>query len=143
MKFDYIILGGGGAGLSLAYRMAKDKYFESKRIAIIEKGEKNKNDRTWCFWEVEDGPFEEIVDKQWDTLHFYSKTLEKKLDIKPYKYKMISGLNFYNHTLPIIKNAPNVTYIQAEVNDVSELEEEVKIETSAGTYYTPIVFKRN
>jgi len=141
MKFDYIILGGGGAGLSLAYRMINDKYFESKRIAIIEKGEKNSNDRTWCFWEIGDGPFEEIVDKRWDTLHFYSKTLEKTLDIKPYQYKMISGLSFYNYILPKIKNAPNITHIQAEVNKIQESDNEVKIETSAGTFYTPIVFK--
>lgn len=141
MKFDYIILGGGGAGLSLAYRMIKDKYFESKRIAIIEKSEKNKNDRTWCFWESEAGPFEEIVDKRWDTLHFYSKTLEKTLDIKPYQYKMISGLSFYNHILPLIKSAPNVTHIHAEVNDIHELQNEVKIETSAGTYSASTVFK--
>jgi len=141
MNFDYLILGGGAAGLSLAYRMANDKYFDSKKIGIIEKVEKTKNDRTWCFWEKEDGPFESIVEKKWDTLHFYSKTLEKTLDIKPYQYKMISGLKFYNHTLSILKNASNITHIVAEVNSIEELEEEVKIETSSGTYYSPTIFK--
>ena len=141
MNFDYVILGGGAAGLSLAYRMAEDDFFASKKIAIIEKAEKTKNDRTWCFWESEEGPFESIVEKRWDTLHFYSKTLEKTLDIEPYQYKMISGLTFYNHTLPIIKKAPHITHIKAEVTSIEELEDEVKIETNSGTYYSPVVFK--
>jgi lycopene beta-cyclase len=141
MNFDYVILGGGAAGLSLAYRMAQDEFFYSKKIAIIEKAKKNKNDRTWCFWEIDDGPFETIVEKRWNTLHFYSKSLSKKLDIAPYQYKMISGLKFYNHTLPVIKEAAHITHVQAEVISIEELDEEVKIETSTGTYYAPIVFK--
>lgn len=141
MNFDYVILGGGAAGLSLAYRMANDAYFSSKKVAIIEKVEKTKNDRTWCFWETKPGPFESIVEKKWNTLTFYSKSLKKTLDIQPYEYKMISGLGFYNFTLPIIENAPHITHIKAEVTAIEELGEEVKIETSAGTYYTPLVFK--
>ena len=141
MNFDYVILGGGAAGLSLAYRMAKDNYFESKKIAVIEKVEKTKNDRTWCFWECEEGPFESIVEKRWDTLHFYSKSLEKSLNIDPYQYKMISGLKFYNYTLPIIKNAPNITHITAEVDSIVESNDVVKIKTSTGTFSAPIVFK--
>lgn len=141
MNFDYIILGGGAAGLSLAYRMAKDSFFDSKKIAIIDKVEKTKNDRTWCFWEKEEGPFESIIDKRWDTLHFYSKTLARTLDISPYQYKMISGISFYNHTLPVVKEASNITRIQAEVQGIAEMEEQVKVDTSSGSYYAPIIFK--
>ncbi len=141
MNFDYVILGGGAAGLSLAYRMANDAFFKSNKIAVIEKSNKDKNDRTWCFWETDEGPFESIVEKRWDTLQFYSKSLKKKLDIHPYQYKMISGLSFYNFTIPIIKNAPNITHINAEVISMEEGEDEVKIETSSSTFYTPQVFK--
>lgn len=140
-KFDYIILGGGAAGLSLAYRMVNDPFFNTKRIAIVEKVEKTKNDRTWCFWEKNDGPFESIIEKKWDTLHFYSKSLTKKLDIKPYSYKMISGLSFYNHTLPVITNAPNITHIKAEVTSIVESEKEVNVVTDQGDFSSPTVFK--
>lgn len=133
-NFDYIILGGGAAGLSLAYRMAKDSFFASKKIAIIEKDEKNKNDRTWCFWEREPGLFESIVEKRWDVLNFYSKSLEKKLKIDPYVYKMISGLKFYQFTQPVIEACPYITKIKEEVISISETENEVKIETSGGSY---------
>ncbi len=141
MNFDYTILGSGAAGLSLAYRMAEDEFFKTKKIAIIEKDEKHKNDRTWCFWEIEDGLFEPIVEKKWNTLLFYSKNLNKKLCINPYQYKMISGLNFYNYTLSLIKKVLHITYIKAEVTSIEEVEDQVKIETSSGTYYSPIIFK--
>jgi len=141
MNFDYIILGGGAAGLSLAYRMAKDDFFSHKRICLIEKVEKQQNDRTWCFWEKEDGPFESIIDKRWDTLHFYSKTLEKSLDITPYQYKMISGLTFYRHTLPVIREASNITHIHAEVESMEEEKGGVRVHASGNTYEAPIVFK--
>ena len=99
MQFDYIILGGGAAGLSLAYRMACDPFFQNKSIALIEKGEKNTNDRTWCFWEIGDGYFEKIVKKKWSKLQFHSESLDKVQNISPYEYKMISGLDFYNLSL--------------------------------------------
>ena len=140
-NFDYIILGGGAAGLSLAYRMANDQYFFDKKIALIEKDQKNKNDRTWCFWERGAGPFEEVIVKRWKKLNFYSKTLEKKLDIGDYEYKMISGLSFYNYTLPKIKAAENITYINAEVHSIDESGNEVVITTSSGDFKTPLIFK--
>ena len=40
-KFDYLILGGGAAGLSVASGLAKS----GKKIGIIEKERKNSNDR--------------------------------------------------------------------------------------------------
>ena len=48
-KYDYIITGTGASGLMLAYYMAIDPFFDSKKILLIEKEQKQKNDRTWCF----------------------------------------------------------------------------------------------
>lgn len=49
-KYDYIIAGGGLAGLSLAYYM-NQTVLREKSILIIDQDTKTKNDRTWCFWE--------------------------------------------------------------------------------------------
>lgn len=141
MKYDYIILGAGAAGLSLAYRMANDKHFASKRIAIVEKDNKDRNDRTWCFWEEGKGLFDEVVSNRWSTLKFYSKTLEKTLDIHPYQYKMISGLDFYNYTLPVVKKAPNITFLRDEVIHIMEGEDEVVVRTRHAELAAPIIFK--
>jgi lycopene beta-cyclase len=45
------------AALSIIMRMIKSGKFADKRILLIDKEEKNKNDRTWCFWETQPGFF--------------------------------------------------------------------------------------
>ena len=70
MKYDYIIAGAGCAGLSLLYRMLQDPNLNQKKILVLDKAPKNNNDRTWCFWEKDDGIFEEIVIHEWKSLEF-------------------------------------------------------------------------
>lgn len=50
-KYDYIICGAGASGLLLSNSMINDDFFNDKKILIIEKDKKNKNDRTFGFWE--------------------------------------------------------------------------------------------
>lgn len=140
--YDYIILGAGAAGLSLAYRMCIDPFFKEKRIAVVDKQHKNKNDRTWSFWEVGDGLFDPVVAKKWNKLKFYSKTLEKQLDIHPYQYKMIRGIDFYTHTLEKVEATANIELIFSEVQEVKEDQNSAHIYLSNGLSLTaPILFK--
>jgi len=55
--YDYIIAGGGCAGLSLVMRMLKEPQLSTKKILIIDKDSKQLNDRTWCYWEKGEGFF--------------------------------------------------------------------------------------
>ena len=43
-EFDYIIIGGGCAGLSLAYELDLHKKLENKTLAIIEPRDEYKKD---------------------------------------------------------------------------------------------------
>lgn len=95
--YDYIILGAGCAGLSLLVRMLASKHFRNKKFLLVEKEEKKKNDRTWCFWEKEPGFFNSIVFHQWAKLDFISDEYESTLNISPYHYKMIRGFDFYEY----------------------------------------------
>lgn len=58
--FDFIIAGGGMAGLSLAFYLNQST-LRDKKILLIDREIKNQNDHTWCFWEKEKNPFEEII----------------------------------------------------------------------------------
>jgi thioredoxin reductase len=51
-QFDFIIAGGGLAGLSLAYYLSQSS-LENAKILIIDQSEKKENDKTWCFWEAQ------------------------------------------------------------------------------------------
>ena len=51
-EFNYIIIGGGCAGLSLAYELEVYDKLKDKTLAIIEPREDYKRDKTWSFWKV-------------------------------------------------------------------------------------------
>ena len=64
-EFDYIINGGGCAGLSLAYELNIHSELSNKTLAIIENRDEYKRDKTWSFWRVSSHNFEDCVKKNW------------------------------------------------------------------------------
>ncbi|WP_375445219.1 lycopene cyclase family protein [uncultured Fibrella sp.] len=114
-KYDYVIAGGGMSGLSLAYYLTLSP-LRDRSVLIIDKEVKNTNDRTWCFWERGDGPFEPILFRKWDTVDFYGTTLSGPLNIGDYQYKMLRGIDFYDHVRAHLANFPNVEFKQGTIN---------------------------
>jgi lycopene beta-cyclase len=105
--YDYIITGAGCAGLSLAVHLIHSGRFTDKKILLIDKDDKQQNDRTWSFWETKPGLFEDIVYRKWQQTWFHSKNFSRLLDLSPYEYKMIRGIDFYNYCLALIRQQPN------------------------------------
>ena len=64
-KIDYIIAGAGASGLLLAYRLSQDAHFNTTTILIFDKEKKKDNDRTWCYWEKNNGEWDELTTKRW------------------------------------------------------------------------------
>ncbi len=93
--FDYIIIGNGMAGLKLALALSEDSYFANKRIALIDQSKKTINDKTWCFWEVKGGKWDDILFKTWSQGLFYSSERSIHLSLDPYTYKMVRSIDFY------------------------------------------------
>lgn len=138
-QFDYIIAGAGCAGLSLLMRMMKNPFFENKSILLIDKKEKNKNDRTWCFWETEKDIFESIVYHQWSHLDFYSNSFSKTIDISPYKYKMIRGIDFYNYVLEEAR-LKGISILYEDVKNVYTKNKKAFVETETAVYISKYAF---
>ena len=59
-EFDYIIIGGGCAGLSLAYELETYNKLKDKTLAIIEPRLEYKRDKTWSFWKTTSHNFEAV-----------------------------------------------------------------------------------
>jgi lycopene beta-cyclase len=114
-QYDIIVLGAGCAGLSLVMRLLQNPATQQKKILLVDKAPKEQNDRTWCFWEKGTGFFESITTMQWGQLDFFSNTYCGSLDMAPYRYKMIRGIDFYNHCLATIRQCPNITLLYDEV----------------------------
>ena len=139
-EYDYIIIGAGAAGLLLADALGKDGFFADKSILVLDKDDKLKNDRTWCFWERGDGQFDDLTYKTWDTIYVGGRQLQKTTSILPYTYKMLRGIDFYDHYVPKVKAYPNITWVREEVQHVEEHESNVLVTTSSQRFLGQTVF---
>lgn len=126
-SFDYIITGAGAAGLSLAYHFNQTGLTD-KRILLIDKAPKMENDRTWCFWEQSEGPFESIVFKKWNRVAFHGEAFSNVLDLAPYRYKMVRGMDFYRFMANWLKAQPNITQLYATVDGFEEAQDRVAVQ---------------
>ena len=118
-KYDFIIAGGGMAGLSLAYYMTQSP-LRDRSILILDRDQKNRNDRTWCFWENGAGPFESIMFRRWDTVSFHGTTHAGPLDLGTYQYKMLRGIDFYAFVQNELAKWPNIEHRQATINRIKD-----------------------
>ena len=109
-EFDYIIIGGGCAGLSLAYELEINNMLIDKSLAIIETRKQYKRDKTWSFWKVFEHNFEDCVMKSWNK--FSIKTLEKthNLQTEQFPYQSIDSGKFYKKINSKLSNNSNISF---------------------------------
>ena len=119
-SYDYVFLGAGCASLSIVMRMLEHGRFADSRILLIDKAAKADNDRTWCYWEKEEGFFEPVVNKKWDTISFYSDDYCADMEIAPYRYKMIKGIDFYDYCFNTISQYSSVEIVYTTVESFSK-----------------------
>jgi lycopene beta-cyclase len=100
--------------------MIQSGKFKDKKILLIDK-EKQKNDRTWCFWEKEPGLFELIVYRQWERTWFHGENFSHLLELSPYKYKLIKGIDFYTYCFNLIKQHSN---FEIRIGAIKEIKSE-------------------
>jgi lycopene beta-cyclase len=94
-EFDYVIVGGGCSGLSLAYELELHNKLLNKTLAIIELRDEYKRDKTWSFWKVYDHNFQDCIIKSWN--NFSINTSEKSHELRSdnYPYQSIDSEKFY------------------------------------------------
>ena len=138
--YDYIIAGAGCAGLSLVMRLIDSGIAQDKRILIVDRDSKKKNDRTWCFWEKEPGFFETLVYHRWQNLWFYNHDFQKQLDTAPYSYKLIRGIDFYSHCFSTITRHPGIRFLEGNIGGVFSNEAETGIVVNSEKFSCRFLF---
>jgi lycopene beta-cyclase len=140
LTYDYIIAGSGLAGLSLLHQLLSSQTLKEKKILVIDSAKKNLNDRTWCFWEKENGPFESLVCHSWDTLQFFSPQVSKEFRMKEYRYKMVQSGAFYSQVLSLAKGTSTVSFVEEEILAIQEEAEGASVKTTQALYTGQYVF---
>lgn len=129
--YDFILIGGGLAGQSLAWQLLQGP-LRGSRIALIDLAPKSSNDRTWCFWEKDPGPFDHLVCRRWNRLQFLSPSFSEALDISPYTYKMIRGADFYQSMETELAGAPRLDRFYGRVKKWETLADQVLVTLEDG-----------
>lgn len=135
--YDYIICGAGAAGLSLAVRLANSE----KSVLIIDPDPKDKNDRTFSFWKNKPSFFDNIIAKTWPKLIFNSDKTHIDLEMGSYTYNMIRGIDFYKHCKNIIEKSSNILLKREKIEQISESDEVVTVQTDQASYNCEYAFK--
>ena len=117
-EFDYIIIGGGCAGLSLAYELEIHEKLKDKSLAIIEPREEYKKDKTWSFWKVESHNFDDCVKKSWKNFSINTPNKTNHLKCANYPYQSVDSGLFYEKINSKLKENKNITFFK-DINEIN------------------------
>jgi|TARA_B100001741_G_scaffold313368_1_gene319279 lycopene beta-cyclase len=117
-EFDYIILGGGCAGLSLAYELDINQKLNEKTLAIVEPRQEYKRDKTWSFWKVVPHSFEDCVKKSWNKFSIKIPSDSKIIRCDNFPYQSIDSGAFYEKINEKLSKNKNIHFFKniAELN---------------------------
>ena len=121
--FDFIIIGGGCAGLSLAYELEINNKLKNKTLAIIEPRNEYKKDKTWSFWKTFPHNFEDCVKKNWENFSINIPRKTNYLECKNFPYQSIDSGLFYKKIKNKLKKNENVFFFKniEEINKQNSL----------------------
>lgn len=117
--YDFIIAGGGLAGLSLACHLVHSP-LRDRRILIVDIDPKKSNDRTWGYWSDRPLFFDDIVCHRWDRLQVASDGKTQILPLGRHRYCVIRGIDFYNYAREQLAPYPNVDFLQGRVDKIED-----------------------
>ena len=117
-EFDYIIIGGGCAGLSLAYELEINGKLKDKTLAIIEPRKEYKRDKTWSFWKVFDHSFEDCVIKSWNNFTVNTSESSHEVTNKNFPYQSIDSGKFYEKINSKLSFNPNIVFFK-NLNEIN------------------------
>ena len=137
--YHYIFTGSGLSALMTVYEMLLSGKFEDKSILLIDENAKKVNDRTWCFWD-EDNLFDGIVSKKWNQAVFANEEFNRVLELSPYQYKKINGLDFYELVFKKISEHKNIHFLNQKVVDFTELGNHCIVKTEQETFTCNKIF---
>tara|TARA_B100001996_G_scaffold381688_1_gene371646 strand:- start:712 stop:1785 length:1074 start_codon:yes stop_codon:yes gene_type:complete len=117
-EFDYVIIGGGCSGLSLAYELEIHKKLENKKLAIIEPRNEYKRDKTWSFWKVFNHNFDDCVKKSWSNFSIKTSNNYKNIDCGDFPYQSIDSELFYKKVNERLKKNQNISFYK-NIKDIN------------------------
>jgi lycopene beta-cyclase len=111
-EYDYVIIGGGCAGLSLAYELELHNKLLDKTLAIIEPRDEYKRDKTWSFWKVFNHNFEDCLIKSWNNFTINTSENTQELKTEKFPYQSIDSSKFYAKINSKLSKNKNISFFK-------------------------------
>jgi len=137
--YDYIIIGGGLSGLMLADQLMNSEVLSHKQVLILDREDKNSNDRTWSFWSKPEFYHPLMRHSSWTHFDVYIGEERFSQHFSPYSYYSIQSADFYAYVHGRIAEHSNMELIQDEMLSVDEEDGVVHL-ASGQSIHAQIIF---
>jgi lycopene beta-cyclase len=137
--FDFVIAGGGAAGLSLAYYLMLSP-LRNRQILIVDKDDEDQLQRNWGYWADQPTPFDSLAHHCWGQLDFVSDGFQRRIDLGRYHYRLMHGATFYPWILEQLAACPNVSFVRNVVRAVEDGDDAARVQVNGDTYTADWVF---
>ncbi len=138
-RYDYIIIGAGAAGLSLALAIYESKELVGKTVLLVDNDLIGGINKTWCYW-ASKPLIKEANEASWFNMRYSNGGTTKVSSISDKAYHCTFSHTFRSFVLKTLQSAPQYFYIEearVERVDVGEKGSAVILsngQTAKGSY---------
>lgn len=118
---DVVVIGGGAAGLSLAHRLTETG---AATVTVVEPpdGPLRPPERTWCYWDREDGDLDQVVSASWSRLRVHGADgRQVVVEPDPFTYRMVRSTPFEQHVHGLLARSPGSRLLRATADTVRDV----------------------
>ena len=106
--YDYIIVGAGCSGLSLAVLMHQAGLLENKKLLMIDRRSNFNENKSWCGWNVKPHAFQVCVSKEWSNWQVSHQGRDVLQRSNQYSYQYVDAKDYYDYCLQYINNTSSI-----------------------------------
>ncbi|MFE5613635.1 FAD-dependent oxidoreductase [Streptomyces sp. NPDC056524] len=118
---EVAVLGGGAAGLSLAYHLARQG---AGSVTLVEQpdGPLRPAERTWCYWSQDDTDLVDAVSASWSRLRVHGPDgRDVTVDPTPFTYRMVRSTPFERMVHSCLERSPAGRVLRATAGEVRDV----------------------
>ncbi|HEY8429788.1 MAG TPA: lycopene cyclase family protein [Sandaracinaceae bacterium] len=136
---DYVFVGAGVAGLSLACALAA-RGLRGRRLLLIDPRSEHANDRTFCFWNVVPHAFEDLASHRWPCWRVRAPGRDIVRSAPGIEYQHLPAAAFYARALARLDEAGVELRLGVRAHAVVDEGDGVRVETDAGVLRASLAF---